>query len=64
MTVIGGGWICPDCNNWINEGETHTCPKYNTVHTGYYQLCSNHEKRVEEKLDRIIELLEKAIGEI
>ena len=61
-TVLGVGWTCPDCNTFVQVGQTHACPHQygKTVvftESPVIRYDTDILVRIEKKLDRIIELL-------
>lgn len=62
-TSSAGGYICPDCGSWIENGQGHACvpPDYSAYNIEV-DLRSN-DIRVAQALERIASALEKMVGD-
>jgi hypothetical protein len=56
-STLGDGYYCSSCKSWVPIGYYHSCPPLN-----YQFVASTQDNGEQERLDKIIELLNEIVS--
>ena len=61
---VEDGWTCPNCGQYVWWNQSHSCQSYISPPQYYYPAIYTVDKDYSDKLQQIIELLEKLLEKL